>query len=390
MKPATRWSRPAANSQRRPCVARGRHRALEPLDSPLVVGEGAVDLGPERARQHGMRHLELRIRVARHDGYEGHLGQCARRLGQAQQLRALQHQGAHAARAAGREDRRDPRTSQAQVQAALRIRVAILPQQDVVRALPQLELRVADAEVEHAAHRLGERAEGEQVLVGRLRRCDEGGRRAGSLDPGRDLVESGGEADPVPRGPAPQAGARDPVGNVDLLVKGAPDVAHPRLVDVDVAPRPQPIHLSVALVDVDVAARGAAGADGLFRLQEPDAHLEAEVVGEEGSHRAHVGEVARVAVLMGRFSKVEIWVWSPRLTNSKLFVPVTSFSKRMQREQSTQRSASSMMGPRSDDLALPHLLLDLHLGRRAARAPCTGPADSTRPPGRRPGSRSDG
>jgi hypothetical protein len=50
---------------------------------------------------------------------------------------------------------------------------------------------------------------------------------------------------------------------------------------------------------------------------------------------------------IGRCSKVEIWVWSPRFTNSKRLVPVTSRSKRMQREQSTHRSASSMIGPRS-------------------------------------------
>ena len=53
---------------------------------------------------------------------------------------------------------------------------------------------------------------------------------------------------------------------------------------------------------------------------------------------------------MGRFSKVAICVWSPRLVNSKLSVPVTKRSKRMQRLHSTQRSASSMMGPRSTTL----------------------------------------
>ena len=53
---------------------------------------------------------------------------------------------------------------------------------------------------------------------------------------------------------------------------------------------------------------------------------------------------------MGRFSKVEIWVWSPRFTNSKLLVRVTSASNRRQREQSTHRSASSMIGPRSTTL----------------------------------------
>ena len=101
---------------------------------------------------------------------------------------------------------------------------------------------------------------------------------------------------------------------------------------------------------VDVAAGGAARADRLVALQEPDPHLEAEVVGEQRAHRAHVGQVARVAVGDGPFSKVAIWVWSPRFTNSKVLVPVTSRSKRRQREQSTQRSASSMIGPRSTTL----------------------------------------
>ena len=55
---------------------------------------------------------------------------------------------------------------------------------------------------------------------------------------------------------------------------------------------------------------------------------------------------------MGRFSNVAIEVWSPRLTSSKLLVPVTSRSKRMQRVQSTQRSASSMIGPRSTTFRL--------------------------------------
>ena len=53
---------------------------------------------------------------------------------------------------------------------------------------------------------------------------------------------------------------------------------------------------------------------------------------------------------MGRSSKVAIWVWSPRLRNSKLLVPVTVASKRRQREHNTQRSASSMIGPRSTTL----------------------------------------
>ena len=62
---------------------------------------------------------------------------------------------------------------------------------------------------------------------------------------------------------------------------------------------PQALHLVVAVVDEDVAAGGAARAHRLRPLQEPDPHLEAEVVGQQRAHRADVGQVARVVVRDG-------------------------------------------------------------------------------------------
>src|SRR6185312_13828373 len=92
------------------------------------------------------------------------------------------------------------------------------------------------------------------------------------------------------------AGGGDARVHRDLLVLDAPDVAHPGLVDLDVAPRPQAVDLLITLVHVDVAAGRAPGADGVGGLQEPDAHLEAEVVGQERAHRADVGQVPGVVV----------------------------------------------------------------------------------------------
>ena len=288
-----------------------------------------------------------------HHGHEGHLRDRVHGLGDAQDLRALEDEGLHGPRAAGVEDRGDAVPADALVEAALRVRVAVGALQHVVDALADLEVRVADPEVELAAHRLGERLEGEHVLVRPLRGGEEGGGGAGLLQGRGHPVERRRDAHALPRGGAADAGAGDAVGHGDLLVEGAARVAHPGLVDVGVAAGPQALHLAVPLVHGHVAAGRAAGADRLVLLQEPDPHLEAEVVAEERPHRADVGEVARVVVGRSAGSRRSRSGCGRRGSRTRArFVPVTSRSKRRQREHSTQRSASSMIGPRSTTLRL--------------------------------------
>ena len=148
----------------------------------------------------------------------------------------------------------------------------------------------------------GERAEREEVLVGGL------GRGAGTPTPSPRPGAARrawsrprrAAALPMPSRPRRDARRRRACRGAISLYSCRPDVAHPGLV----APRrcgaarrrcASPSRWSTK----HVAAGRAAGAHRVGRLQEPDPHLEAEVVGEQRAHRADVGEVARVVVVDG-------------------------------------------------------------------------------------------
>ena len=189
---------------------------------------------------------------------------------------------------------------------------------------------------------------------------------------------------------AADARARDALGDADLLVERAARVAQPRLVDVGVAPRPQPLHLAVALVDEDVAAGRAARADRLVLLQEPDPHLEAEVVGQQRAHRADVGQVAGVVVLdraavEGRDLGVVAAVHELQRVRARHLVL----------EAQAARAQHAALGVEHDRPEVHHLALAGPSPRarpssRRGRSACSCPAGSTRRPGRRRGSRSGG
>ena len=71
-------------------------------------------------------------------------------------------------------------------------------------------------------------------------------------------------------------------------------IGHPRRVHLVVETRGDAVDLVAAGPDVDVGARAAVDVDRRRFLEEPDAHLEAEIVGSQRADRADVGGVERV------------------------------------------------------------------------------------------------
>ena len=202
----------------------------------------------------------------------------------------------HRAGGAGLQDRVDAGHAHALVQAALGVRVAVVAQQDVVLldlASCGLPTRKSSMPPARSDRRLN-RNTSSFVAWGVARKADAAPR---VLELRGHDVEGGRDRRLLPRrAPDGARARRRRACRSRSPCTRAPDVAHPGLVDVDVAARPQAVDLAVALVDVDVAAGRAPGADRVGGLQEPDAHLEAEVVGEQRAHRADVGQVAGVVV----------------------------------------------------------------------------------------------
>ena len=147
-----------------------------------------------------MGAIQLRPLVGGHDGDEGHA--CERLAGvrHPQELRPLEDERTHRSFPARVEDRRHPVLAESLVQAALRVGVAVLAQQDVVGALLDPVLGVPDPEVELAPHRVREQAEDEKILVRRLWRGQEGGGGPRLLEADGHRVQGRGEAEAFPVG----------------------------------------------------------------------------------------------------------------------------------------------------------------------------------------------
>ena len=90
---------------------------------------------------------------------------------------------------------------------------------------------------------------------------------------------------------------RHAVRGVDGLEKFAAGVGHPRVVHGVVLARRDAVDLTFARPDGRVRAGGGFGVDARRLLQEPDAHLEAEVGARERADRADVDGVERVVVI---------------------------------------------------------------------------------------------
>ena len=81
---------------------------------------------------------------------------------------------------------------------------------------------------------------------------------------------------------------------VEITVVQASVVAHPIGIDRIVLPRGLADDFVLASADDRVAAGAAGGADAFSFVQEPDAHLEAEIFARERADRADVDRVERV------------------------------------------------------------------------------------------------
>src|ERR1039458_901586 len=87
------------------------------------------------------------------------------------------------------------------------------------------------------------------------------------------------------------------IRTADPLVIQPAVIAHPRAVDSVVFTRRVAVNFFLARADDDVAAGGATGANAFGFLEEPDAHLEPEILGRERADRADVHGIQRVIVV---------------------------------------------------------------------------------------------
>jgi len=87
------------------------------------------------------------------------------------------------------------------------------------------------------------------------------------------------------------------VGGLDGLIERAAGVGHPRVVHRVVAARGDAVDDALAGPDDGVGADAGLGVDAVRLLEEPDAHLEAEVGAGERADGADVDRVERVVVL---------------------------------------------------------------------------------------------
>ena len=126
-------------------------------------------------------------------------------------------------------------------------------------------------------------------------------------------------------------------------------IAHPDGVDVVILPRGLAVNDVFPAADEGIAAGGATGADALGLLEEPDAHLEAEIGRGQRADGADIDGVERVIAIERAVRMAGDGRYGCRdPTKPSTSSCATSFMKRMQREQRTQRSASRVTrGPTS-------------------------------------------
>ena len=149
------------------------------------------------------------------------------------------------------------------------------------------------------ADAFGEAAGHEEFLIGHATGEDEGcfrrgvfleeaGGGCGGFGPGGDAVAAFGRLD-------------ERLGEAEVAIEvveiEAVGIGDPAGIDVVVLPRGDAVDFVFAGVDDDIRSGAAGGVDGIGFLEEPDAHLEAEVFGGEGSDGAEVDGVQRVVVV---------------------------------------------------------------------------------------------
>jgi hypothetical protein len=126
-----------------------------------------------------------------------------------------------------------------------------------------------------------------------------------AADGAADATRSGGDGDVHrSRDQRPSVTADEglalAVRGLDRLVREPALVTQPGLVHRVVPPRDVPVDPVARHAHVHVAAHRTPGADAGNVVQEPDPHLEAEVLRGEGTDGAHIGHVHRVVVVEGR------------------------------------------------------------------------------------------
>ena len=182
----------------------------------------------------------------------------------------------------------------------VRVRVAVLADEHVIR------LTHAGNDVELGDPELaGQRAGHVKLLVRAAGGDNHCGLCRGALvELLHDHVQRGIPSSGTLPGTAirPYKRGEDTLRGVDELVVQARVIGHPATVHLIVLARGDAVDLLTAGPDVDVGTRAAVHINGRRALEEPNAHLEAEVTAGEGTHGAeihHVHGVIAVQLLAG-------------------------------------------------------------------------------------------
>lgn len=133
----------------------------------------------------------------------------------------------------------------------------------------------------------------EKLLVGHAARADDGNLIGGELTQcvGDGLVGLGPACGLMFSGSIAHEWLGESGVAVDVMEIQAMRVWHPAGIDLVVLTRSDAVNFVFASPHRDVGAGAAVDVDGFGFLEEPDAHLEAEIVGGQGSHGADVGGV---------------------------------------------------------------------------------------------------
>ena len=147
---------------------------------------------------------------------------------------------------------------------------------------------------EVGAERFGKTAGQKEFLVGLAARGNDGGSGAGM---GLESLGGCGNGFLPAEGSTFHNGSLQTILAMEVGIIQPVRVRHPVGIHRHVLTRIDPVDLVLAAADDDIAASAAAGIDGLGLLEEPDAHLETEILGSQCADRTDIDRIQGVVAV---------------------------------------------------------------------------------------------
>ena len=147
---------------------------------------------------------------------------------------------------------------------------------------------------EFCAERLGQPVGEEELLIGLTARGNDGG---SGPDMGFECLGSGSDGLLPAEGGTIEHGSFQAILAVNVGIVQAVRVGHPIGIDRLILAGSDPMDLILTAADDDVGAGAAGRVDGLGFFQEPDAHLEAEILGGQRADGADIDRIERVVAV---------------------------------------------------------------------------------------------